>query len=81
MNMDKIIIKDRKKKSSNYSKRRKELYKRRTICETPTVRPIKKSTLAQIFKLNQRFLNILKEATIQFHPNNPNQTAWNQIPN
>ena len=34
MNIDKTIIKDRKKKSIDYSKRKKKLYKRRTIRET-----------------------------------------------
>ena len=36
-------------KSRDYSKRKEELYDRRTIRGIPTPRPIKKSSLAQIF--------------------------------
>ena len=34
---------------------------RRTICKTPTPRPIKKTVLAQVFQLNQRLLRSSKE--------------------
>ena len=55
--------------------------KRRTVRETPTLRPIKESLLAQIYQLSQQFLSILERTMILFCPNNPHQTAWNQIPN
>lgn len=41
--------KEKGQRSSCYSKRDKELYAGWTIRETPTSRPIKKSSLAQIF--------------------------------
>jgi len=49
MNKEKTTKKQRNREIKRHSKRKEELYDRRIIRGTPTMRPIKKSLLAQIF--------------------------------
>ena len=53
VNNEKTTESKETEKSRDYSKRRNELYNRRTIQDAPTPRPIKESLLAQILQLTQ----------------------------
>ena len=49
MNKEKTTKKQRNREIKRHSKREEELYDRRIIRGTPTLRPVKKSSLKQIF--------------------------------